>query len=347
MANEVTHKLVSAVADLGVAGEASPSDWNAGHNFAGGANGALLVRDSTQSDGANWSTAYPSNVAFGGAVGLIGGTLQLLAVEGSLGLLKSTNPGNTSTETFIAMYGYTSTGALIKTTSISNVFADTANSNGYGVLRLNATYQVAGVQTDENSIALFGGHGVYFWAPAYGTANAPGDKVVRIDGQLSIGATPSSLMTRGITIHQSTNDDEILALQSSDVAHGITAQADTDSFLVVRKAGITNGGGLIRGLTAATVAVLIEGMGTTDNTAKTTAALGYIELDAYKKSGASVTAAGADANLLVITNAGTTEFIWDAEGSGHANIEWVAFGAHDDLALLDALDRPFNDPVKG
>ena len=54
MSNIVKHKTQSAVADLGVAGEVSPDNWNEEHSFAGGALGSLLYRDTGQSDGANW-----------------------------------------------------------------------------------------------------------------------------------------------------------------------------------------------------------------------------------------------------------------------------------------------------
>ncbi len=49
-------------------------------------------------------------------------------------------------------------------------------------------------------------------------------------------------------------------------------------------------------------------------------------------------AVGADGDLLTIRNNGTTRFIFDAEGSAHADVEWIAFDAYDDLALLDSLE---------
>lgn len=63
----VKHPFVSAIADSGDATKLRPSNWNASHEFSGGANGGLLVRDSTQADGFNWSTTYVGPYAVGGA----------------------------------------------------------------------------------------------------------------------------------------------------------------------------------------------------------------------------------------------------------------------------------------
>ena len=44
-------------------------------------------------------------------------------------------------------------------------------------------------------------------------------------------------------------------------------------------------------------------------------------------------------NLLVIRNNITTRFIFDAEGSGHADVEWVAFS--DSRLKTDVEDVPY------
>jgi hypothetical protein len=53
---------------------------------------------------------------------------------------------------------------------------------------------------------------------------------------------------------------------------------------------------------------------------------------------------------VAITNNGTTRFIFDAEGSFHADVESVTFDEHDDIALIEAMDVEFQrrngDPVK-
>lgn len=154
-----------------------------------------------------------------------------------------------------------------------------------------------------------------------------------------VGDTSNAKMTSGLTINQGANDDEILALKSSDVDHGMTDIAETDTYGYAAKASATAGGLYIVGLSESTSGMLAEGIVTSVNTAKTTGAVGAVLLDGSLKSGTSKGALSADANIAVIRNNGTTRFIFDAEGSAHADVEWTTFDTHDDVALLDTLDR--------
>jgi hypothetical protein len=47
---------------------------------------------------------------------------------------------------------------------------------------------------------------------------------------------------------------------------------------------------------------------------------------------------------VVIRNRTTTTFIFDAEGSAHAEVEWTTFDEHDDVALLNSLDMHASTP---
>lgn len=153
-----------------------------------------------------------------------------------------------------------------------------------------------------------------------------------LTGSVSMGATKhyvndsaNSNMTVGLTLNQGANDDEILALKSSDVAHGMTGLTETDTFLYAKKRSGAYGGVVLAGLTEYEVGLQADGFATLNNTTKTTAGLGAVVLQATLRSGTSVTNMGADANLAVIRNNGTTRFIFDAEGSAHADIEWTVF----------------------
>jgi hypothetical protein len=161
-------------------------------------------------------------------------------------------------------------------------------------------------------------------------------------------------MTIGLTINQGANDDEALALKSSDVAHGMTDDAETDTYGYLRKVEGSSGGLALVGLKdpdgVAGFAVYISGkLGEAADTAKTTSAVGVVTLGGAVKSGTGSTAIGADGNIVCIRNYGTTRFIFDAEGSAHADVEWVAFDDYDDLALVTDLERAMlaqQDPVK-
>ncbi len=167
---------------------------------------------------------------------------------------------------------------------------------------------------------------------------------MRIDptGSVFIGDTTNAKATLGLTINQAGNDDEILALKSSDVAHGVTDIAETDTYGLLKKAQADAGGLIVRGFSETFAGLYFHAIETTNNTDKNTSATGGINLITSKKSGTGTAVVDANANLVVIADhniaAGTTQFIFDAEGSGHANVEWTTFDSHDDLALVEALD---------
>lgn len=156
---------------------------------------------------------------------------------------------------------------------------------------------------------------------------------------LFIGDSSNANQGFGLTVNQGTNDNELLALKSSDVAHGMTSITETDTFAKASK-HTASGGLLLTGLGPAQVGTQIDGFATTTDTAKSTAAVGAIVLRAGLKSGASVgTFTGtANSNLLVIMDSASTRLACDGEGDLHldATSNQNVWDEHDDLALLEA-----------
>lgn len=140
-----------------------------------------------------------------------------------------------------------------------------------------------------------------------------------------IGDNANANITLGLTINQGANDDNILALKSSDVAHGVTTIAETDTFAYFKKISANDGGVTLTGLSEGNAGVYLTPIITTAVTLKSTSGAGAAQVDAYLKNGTGVTAIGADGNLFSISNNGTVRFICDAEGSGHADVEWTTF----------------------
>ena len=151
-------------------------------------------------------------------------------------------------------------------------------------------------------------------------------------------------MTIGLTINQGANDNALLSFKSSDVAHGRTSQLETDTFVYFSKYSATEGGLFLEiargnaGNTGIGPALGLRASVQVDNTAKTTAALAPYLFDSGLQSGTTIGNHGVNANLFVIRGGGTGRFIFDNEGSGHADVEWVAFAAHDDLAMVRDME---------
>lgn len=144
-------------------------------------------------------------------------------------------------------------------------------------------------------------------------------------------------MTRGVTISQWTADDEIFALKSDDVGHGMTDFTETDTFLMMQKISATKGGVDFFGLTEDVVAIGMDAAVTNTNTTTGTGGLGAFQINVQIKSGSGGAALGANKNLFVIRNFGSTQFIVKGDGDYHYNGAGSSFDGEDDPALLRAL----------
>lgn len=146
-----------------------------------------------------------------------------------------------------------------------------------------------------------------------------------------IGDTANAKSTLGLTINQGAADDEILTLKSSDVAHGVTDLTETDSFGFLKKAEATSGGLVVGGIKdsdgIAGSALVLQGViGEPADTAKSTSAVGIVSITTAVKSGTGTGISGADSNLVAVQDgSGSTRFILDVEGSGHADVAWTTF----------------------
>lgn len=170
--------------------------------------------------------------------------------------------------------------------------------------------------------------------------------VIDANPRVFINDTTNTFQTIGLTINQDANDDEIVSLKSSDVAHGMTSLTETDTFFALAKGGAALGGGLWDGYTEGNFAVHFRGNVTSDDTTKSTAALGAVILTARKKSGTSAGAMGADANLFVVRDNTNARFLVDAEGDVHydGTTNAGSWDAEDDTELLRTLTLETADP---
>ena len=174
----------------------------------------------------------------------------------------------------------------------------------------------------------------------------PTTSLVLNNGLNFIGDTANDNMTVGLTINQGANDDSIFTLKSSDSSgSGLSAHFEADDYFNIRKAASTTAGAFVQGIRdSGTAAGLILGgylKATAADTTKTTAGRAPLELTSYIDNGSgSNVGLGADENLAAIRDASTTtRFIFDVEGSAHADVAWVAFDSYHDLALLDAFQH--------
>jgi len=129
--------------------------------------------------------------------------------------------------------------------------------------------------------------------------------------------TDNSMMTVGMTINQGANDDEALALKSSDVGHGRISFGETDTYFSIKKHSDTLGGARLTVLAedaALASPLMFYVMGGTANTTKGTGGRGLIEFLAQEHDGSNNAAnVTADGNIFAIR----------AEVGGDQNTRWL------------------------
>ena len=252
----------------------------------------------------------------------------------------------------------------------ANLWVDAITMGGTlagAVATFSSTVGITGVTThgddvvsDTDSTDDLGTTGVR-WANLWVDAVTMTAGFVAASGNSYIGDTANSKQTLGLTINMGANDNEILSLKSSDIAHGITGQTETDTYGLFQKAHAAGGGLQVTGLTDSDggpgFALALTGMlGEAADTTKAVNAQGIVHIRSYIYDGSTnVIAPGTDQNLVVFGSASSARFIFDAEGSGHADVEWVTFDKHNDLQVLEDMEylvapgqvvRQFGDVIK-
>jgi hypothetical protein len=153
-------------------------------------------------------------------------------------------------------------------------------------------------------------------------------------GWVGINESVNANMHLGLTINMGAKDSQILAFKSSDVAHGLTGVAETDTFGAFLKNDGVTGGLNIRGLSdaAGNVGLFIDShIPGTMSTAKTTSGNGYMGFRAFENA---ASAPGSDQNLVAIRAANTTRFIFDTEGTAHADVGTATYDDECDVEVL-------------
>lgn len=255
------------------------------------------------------------------------GSTHLIVHYGTGGSIKNNQlHNNANTKDAIQLYG-------IECEVSGNVFAGTMR---YAVL-------ITSVVGSDHFIH----HNSFVGTITTNVSIASGTRMIVQDlGWIGIGGKQSANQSIGITIDQSTFDDEILALKSTgDVAHAGTAIAEASVFGTFSKVEATSGGLRVRGFKdadgAAGGAAVLEGfLGEAADTTKSAAGRAVVEVRAQVTDGSTgATGIGADGNLFGVRNSNNLEFVVDVEGDIHfdSTSNATAWDEHDDVALLEAF----------
>jgi hypothetical protein len=165
-------------------------------------------------------------------------------------------------------------------------------------------------------------------------------------GGVYINDTLNTFMTIGLTINQAANDNEILAFKSSDVAHGMIGEAETDTFMSMQKRIAAWGGVKITAIAAneAMARVLqFNALGGTALTAKSTGGTGLVNYYIAEHDGsnakANITADGCVYGITAyVGSAWRTLWLLDEDGDYHYDgADGGAFDDYEDAQLVRAF----------
>jgi hypothetical protein len=191
--------------------------------------------------------------------------------------------------------------------------------------------------SDDADVGAIG----YFHSSNYMNFRSDANEALRLTTQkVSTGAEDApDCDNGGLTLDQNANDAKILTMKSSDVAHGMTSIAETDTYGYMTKGSGTAGGLQMDALAEGEDGFTMHSYVTTANTAKSTGANAAIMFKGRKKSSTSAGSLNdANANIMAIADHNTRRFLFDREGDFHADSGSTTFDAYEDAHLVRAYD---------
>ena len=159
------------------------------------------------------------------------------------------------------------------------------------------------------------------------------------EGAIGSNEAAPDISTGGLCLNQGADDDKIFTLKSSDVAHGMTSIAETDTYAYMSKGSGTAGGLQMDALAEGEDGFTMHSYVTTANTTKSTGANAAIMFKGRKKSSTSAGSLNdANSNIMAIADHNTRRFLFDIEGDFHADSGSTTFDAYEDAHLVRAYD---------
>ena len=217
-----------------------------------------------------------------------------------------------------------------------------SGSNGITIACQNNAQASLAFSTAASGDALHKGRIAYDGANNFMSFDVDGaSEKLRIASNLSTGAEAApDVSSGGLCLQQNANDNSIITFKSSDIAHGMTDNGETDTYFFIKKGSATAGGVYIQGFSEEDQAVRITGAVTTVSTGEATNQSPAVKVEGSKKSGDSIGAMGADDNVFGITNHGSQVVLFKGDGEIFSDQSATVgtYDAYEDAQLVRAFD---------
>jgi hypothetical protein len=240
----------------------------------------------------------------------------------------------------------------VPTGNVQFVVGGAFNASGTAAtsIGLLATSEVTVAANQSGAVLYVGGgfaeaaSGTHLvFAGAYVTAPAisAGAAALTHAATVWIAGVPTGATNTAALVVDGHGDDGIhVALaDTTDVAHGMTSQAPTGAYGVLRKVTALDGGLVIQGYSEAELGLMLSANATTAITTAATGSNGALCLVSALKTGTTVGAFGATGNTVVFFNHTSATHIFKGNGDSYEDgTGWTAYDDTDDAALIETLE---------
>ena len=139
-----------------------------------------------------------------------------------------------------------------------------------------------------------------------------------------------------LQVDKGSNDTPAIEFKSSDICQNFTSCCiSAESFGNIGKYDGATGGLRVWAFGESDIGFQLRAISPTDTTTKAASGgKGRINLRVDKNCGSGQTAPGSDANLVAIAHGGTYRFIFDVEGTAHADVGTATYDDYCDVEVL-------------
>ena len=214
------------------------------------------------------------------------------------------------------------------------------HSGNAGLSILTGTSNVGGIFFGDSGDNDIGGI-LYNHANNDLTITAEADEAMRFDGKVisTGGETAADVSGGGICLNQGVADTNILTFKSSDVAHGMTSNAETDTYAEFVKQDASIGGLAIHTYSEQKLCMDLQGhAGLAEESSPGTSSFAPVRVNVKLKSGTGGTALGNGAHLFCVSNDDSTKFMIDGDGTFHSDGSGATYDIYEDAQLVRAFD---------
>ena len=184
-------------------------------------------------------------------------------------------------------------------------------------------------------------------AMAFGTNTAEGFRITN-GQQLTSRESSPDVEQGGLCLNQGGDDGMIMSFKSSDVAHGMTAVKQADTYGFIEKKGANDGGVKMGGFTdsGAGHAFEIAGFQATEDDSEATSSSSAVCVNSFKRNGSTTSAEGlpADGNAFAVKTADNTQLIVKGDGEIFSNQSATVgtYDTYEDAQLVRAYDLAYS-----